>query len=86
MATTPVSCLETPRDGGAWWAAIYVVAQSRTRLKQLSSSSSSKDRVFPGGLVKYLPAKARGAGDEVPSLGQEDPLAEEMAIDSSVLA
>ena len=35
------SCLENPRDGGAWWAAVYVVAQSRTRLKQLSSSSSS---------------------------------------------
>ena len=33
------SCLENPRDGGAWWAAIYGVAQSWTRLKQLSSSS-----------------------------------------------
>ena len=28
------SCLESPRDGGAWWAAVYGVAQSRTRLKQ----------------------------------------------------
>ena len=28
------SCLENPRDGGAWWAAIYGVAQSRTRLKE----------------------------------------------------
>ena len=36
------SCLENPKDGGAWWAAIYGVAQSRTRLKRLSSSSSSK--------------------------------------------
>ena len=35
------SCLENPRDGGAWWAAIYGVTQSRTWLKQLSSSSSS---------------------------------------------
>ena len=35
------SCLENPRDGGAWWAPIYGVAQSRTRLKWLSSSSSS---------------------------------------------
>ena len=35
------SCLENPRDGEAWWAAIYGVAQSRTRLKRLSSSSSS---------------------------------------------
>ena len=34
------SCLENPRDGGAWWAAIYGVAQSRTWLKWLSSSSS----------------------------------------------
>ena len=33
------SCLENPRDGGAWWAAVYGVAQSRTQLKQLSCSS-----------------------------------------------
>ena len=36
------SCLENPRDGGAWWPAVYGVAQSRTRLNRLSSSSSSK--------------------------------------------
>ena len=35
------SCLENPRDGGAWWAAVYGVAQSRTWLKWHSSSSSS---------------------------------------------
>ena len=35
------SCLENPRDGEAWWAAVYGVTQSRTRLKWLSSSSSS---------------------------------------------
>ena len=34
------SCLENPRDGGAWWVAVYGVSQSRTRLKRLSSSSS----------------------------------------------
>ena len=34
------SCLENPRDGGAWWAAVYGVTQSWTRLKWLSSSSS----------------------------------------------
>ena len=34
------SCLENPGDGGAWWAAIYGVTQSQTRLKRLSSSSS----------------------------------------------
>ena len=33
------SCLENPRDGRAWWAAVYGVAQSRPRLKRLSSSS-----------------------------------------------
>ena len=45
------SCLENPRDGGAWWAAVYGVAQSWTWLKQLSSSSSSSSRQlrgFPG--------------------------------------
>ena len=42
---THSSRLENPRDGGAWWAAVYVVAQSRTRLKQLSSSSSSSSSI-----------------------------------------
>ena len=37
------SCLENPRDGGAWWAAIYGVAQNRTRLKRLSSSSHQQE-------------------------------------------
>ena len=49
------SCLENPRDGGAWWAAIYGVAQSWTRLKRLSSSrililnttKGRKQRHFP---------------------------------------
>ena len=45
MATLQCSCLENPRDGGVWWAAVYGVAQSRTRLKQLSSSSSSMDEM-----------------------------------------
>ena len=45
------SCLENPRDGGAWWAAIDGVAQCRTRLTRLSSSSSniifiSEDIIF----------------------------------------
>ena len=45
------SCLENPRDGRAWWAAIYGVSQSRTRLKRLSSSSSSSSAwfLFSGG-------------------------------------
>ena len=39
----PLQCsgLENPRDRGAWWATVYGVAQGRTRLKRLSSSSSS---------------------------------------------
>ena len=36
------SCLENPRDGGAWWAAVSGVTQSLTRLKRLSSSSNSR--------------------------------------------
>ena len=38
----PLQCsfLENPRNGGAWWAAVYGVSQSRTLLKRLSSSSS----------------------------------------------
>ena len=35
------SCLENPRDGEAWWAAVSGVAQNRTRLKRVSSSSSN---------------------------------------------
>ena len=34
------SCLENPRDGGAWWAAVYGVTQGQTQLKRLSSCSS----------------------------------------------
>ena len=41
--TLQCSCLENPRDRGAWWAAVYGVAQSWTRLKRLSSSSSRSD-------------------------------------------
>ena len=43
------SCLENPRDGGTWWAAVYGVAQSQTRLKWLSSSSGSNTRNKPRG-------------------------------------
>ena len=44
------SCLENPRDEGAWWAAVYGVAQSRTRLKRLSSSSSDS---FPRIIIMF---------------------------------
>ena len=39
------SCLENPRDGGAWWAAVYGVAQSWTRLKWLRSKTTLKKRI-----------------------------------------
>ena len=117
------SCLENPRDGGAWWAAVYGVTQSQTRLKRLSSSSSSlydkakvahlcaelssltdspsspdhcclgfcldychelMFRVSPGGLDHE--ESACNVGDEVQSLGLEDPLEKEMTTHSGVLA
>ena len=57
------SCLENPRDGGAWWAAVYGVTQSRTRLKRLSSSSRGIYKGFPGGsVVKNPPANVGDMG------------------------
>ena len=47
------SCLENPRDGGAWWAAVYGVTQSRTRLKRLSSSSNNRL------VITFLPKSKR---------------------------
>ena len=70
------SCMENPRDRGAWWAAVYGVTQSRTRLKQLSSSSS-------GSMIKNLPAVQE---TRVQPLGWEDPLEKGMAAHSSILA
>ena len=40
------SCLRNPRDGEAWWASVYGVAQSRTRLKRLSSSNSNVSQPY----------------------------------------
>ena len=40
------SCLENPKDGGAWWAAVYGVAQNRTRLKLLGSNSNQNELIF----------------------------------------
>ena len=63
----PLRCsyLENPRDGGAWWAAVYGVAQSRTRLKWLSSSSSKYK-------CKRLSKRASEEG-EIKMQEQEDP-------------
>ena len=58
------SCLENPRDGESWWADVYGVAQSRTRLKQLSSSSSSSSssRILRNCISNELPGDAKAAG------------------------
>ena len=52
----PCSCLENPRDGGAWWAAVYGVAQSWTRLKRLSSSrrGTTEGWVMELGLILFI--------------------------------
>ena len=72
------SCLENPRDGGAWWAAI---AQSQTRLKQLSSISIGASLLAQ--MVKNLPAMQETC---VRSPSWEDPLEKGMATHSSILA
>ena len=51
------SCLENPRDGGAWWAAVCGVAQSRTRLKRLSSSRSRSRHSLDLVMVGYTEGK-----------------------------
>ena len=51
------SCLENPRDGGAWWAAVHGVAQSRIQLKRLSSSSIAHGVLVPQpGIETVTPA------------------------------
>ena len=65
------SCLENPRDRGAWWAAVYGVAQIRTQLKRLSSSSSMvcfKDLkwviISPHGKISFF--FFDGVNDQIP--------------------
>ena len=63
------SCLENPRDGGAWWAAVSRVAQSRTRWKQLSSSSSkTSGRKHRRGKLLHMVERACG---ETPGIGDQ---------------
>ena len=58
------SCLENPRDGIAWWAAVYGVTQSRTRLKWLSSSSSSgKESACNARDPSLIPGSGRFPGE-----------------------
>ena len=54
------SCLENPRGGGAWWAAVYGVAQSRTGLKRLSSRRYIRNEVLRFS-KKYISSKANVA-------------------------
>ena len=61
------SCLENPRDGGAWWAAFYGVAQSRTRLTLLSSSSRDLSREIQ--LTKMGTKRNRGTSLVIRWLG-----------------
>ena len=61
------SCPENPRDGGAWWAAVCGVAQGRTRLKRLSSSSGSlygakSDKVLMVQAHRALEIKKKNSG------------------------
>ena len=78
MATHSCSCLENRRDGGAWWAAIYGVAQSWTRLKRLSSKG------FLGGSVVKNPCPVQEVW--VGSLGLEGLLEKKMATHASILS
>ena len=69
------SCLENPRDRGAWWAAVYGIAQSRTRLMRLSSSSSSsgENLLYSTGssvLIDGLGEWDGGCGTEVQKGGE----------------
>ena len=59
------SCLENPRDGGAWWAAVSGVAQSRIRLKRLSSSSKGE----AGNISEETMSKRNGDEENVPGRG-----------------
>ena len=70
------SCLENHGDGGAWWAAISGIAQSRTRLKWLNSSSSSRKRRcfliwgFPDSSVGKESACNAGDPGSIPGSGR----------------
>ena len=61
------SCLENPRDTRAWWAAVYGVAQGRTWLKQLSSSSSFRDIEYLFHNILYYPFNFQRICSDIPS-------------------
>ena len=78
------SCLENPRDRVAWWAAVYGIALSRTRLKWLSSSSRLCLGFSGGSVIKNPLINAGDVGSQ--SLVWEDTLEKEIATHSSILA
>ena len=80
--TAQCSCLENPRDGGTWWAAIYGVAQSQIWLKRLSSSRGSAK----AHQVKNPPIMQKTQETRVQPLSQEDLLKKGIATHSSILA
>ena len=62
-------CLENPRDSGAWWAAVYGVAQSWTRLKRLNSMIVGKESACSAGDLSSIPGSGRSPGE-----GNDKPL------------
>ena len=74
------SCLENPRDGGTWWAAIYGVAQSQTWLKRLSSSN-----VCLGVCASTVgvPGSTPGQGTKIPEVVQPDQKKEKEIVNSN---
>ena len=53
------SCLENPRDGGAWWAAVYGVTQSRTRLKRLNNNNNIMSWSLKNTVLNHVNINAR---------------------------
>ena len=85
------SCLENPKDRGAWWAMVHRVTKCWTQLKQLSMHACTPMLTcFPSGSeskesVRAVSESPVGQETQVWSLGQEDPLEQGMAIHSNVL-
>ena len=84
------SCLENPMDGGAWWAAVYGVAQSdmtevmqQQQQQQYQQQQRSEMGFLDGSVVENLPANQE---TRVQTFSQEDSLEKEMAVHSSILA
>ena len=61
------SCLENPRDRGAWWAVVYGVAQSRTRLKWLSKARSEGSFTYSKEYILIKILQKRGEGSRITS-------------------